>query len=78
MKDKAKTWIDLALSDLKSSRILHENKQFRTSYFHLQQASEKANSDAAYAANKTYGVWSSSVADQMIINANMIFTKAHL
>ncbi|WP_293299872.1 HEPN domain-containing protein [Pedobacter sp. UBA4863] len=33
---------DLAMSDLKSAEILFEKKQYRTSIFLFQQASEKA------------------------------------
>jgi hypothetical protein len=36
-------WIKLALSDLKASKILYEQKLFRQSYFLFQQATEKAN-----------------------------------
>lgn len=36
-------WVKLALSDLASSRILLKQKQYRTSYFLFQQATEKAN-----------------------------------
>ncbi len=36
-------WIDIAISDLKSARILFKKKQYHTSYFLFQQASEKAN-----------------------------------
>lgn len=43
MNETVKIWTELALSDLKSSIILYDNKQFRTSYFLFQQASEKAN-----------------------------------
>lgn len=39
----AKTLIKLSKSNLKSSRILYENGQFRTSYFFFQQSAEKAN-----------------------------------
>ena len=55
MSDKKKItaiWIKLALSDLKASNILHEQKQYRTSYFLFQQAAEKANK--AYAL--TFGI----------------------
>ena len=47
-------------------------------YLKNPTAAEKTASDAAYAVNKTYGTWSGSVADQMFINANMVFSKAHL
>ena len=39
----AKLWIDLAKSDLKSSKLLYANRHYRTSYFFFQQATEKAN-----------------------------------
>lgn len=42
-KAEIKMWINLSLSDLKSSKLLHEQQQYRTSYFLFQQASEKAN-----------------------------------
>lgn len=42
-KNTTPIWIKLAISDLKSSRILYEQRQFRTSYFFFQQATEKAN-----------------------------------
>jgi HEPN domain-containing protein len=40
-------WIDIALSDLQSSKILYVSKEYRTSYFQFQQASEKANKSLA-------------------------------
>lgn len=46
-------------------------------YFPFPKASEKANSDAAYASNKTYGVWSSSVGDEMTVLVNHVFYKNH-
>lgn len=46
-------------------------------YFPFPKASEQANSDAAFLVNKTYGVWSQSVADQMIIEVNHVFYKNH-
>jgi HEPN domain-containing protein len=36
-------WIQLALNDIKSSRILYEKGEYRNAYFLFQQASEKAN-----------------------------------
>jgi len=36
-------WIDLAIDDLNSSRILYATKSFRNSYFLFQQSVEKAN-----------------------------------
>lgn len=46
-------------------------------YLKKPTTAEKANSDAAFAVNKTYGTWSGSVADLMYVNANMVFSKAH-
>lgn len=43
MKASVKLWNEIALSDLKTARLLHENGHYRTSYFFFQQASEKAN-----------------------------------
>ena len=43
MNITADIWLDLATSDLQSSRLLHHNEHFRTSYFQFQQATEKAN-----------------------------------
>lgn len=43
MNETVKIWIELALSDLRSSQLLYDNKHFRTSYFFFQQATEKAN-----------------------------------
>jgi len=43
MNENVSIWIDLSLSDLKSSKLLYENRHFRTSYFFFQQATEKAN-----------------------------------
>ncbi|MCG8860082.1 HEPN domain-containing protein [Tenacibaculum finnmarkense] len=52
MKQIIKIWIDIAKSDLSSSKILYKNEKYRNSYFLFQQASEKANK--AYALlNKT-------------------------
>jgi HEPN domain-containing protein len=48
MNETAKIWIDLARSDLKSSRLLYDNRHHRTSYFFFQQASEKANKAFAH------------------------------
>jgi HEPN domain-containing protein len=42
-KEIISTWTKLALSDLKSSKILYHEKQYRTSYFLFQQATEKCN-----------------------------------
>src|SRR5258708_8408077 len=42
-KEIISMWIKLALSDLKSAKILYTQKQYRTSYFLFQQATEKAN-----------------------------------
>lgn len=39
----ARTLIRLSKSDLESSRVLYDNRQFRTSYFFFQQSAEKAN-----------------------------------
>jgi len=54
------------------------DKTSTKTYLPTPKLSEKANSDAAYTANKTFGVWSSSTADEMTITANCVFTKAHL
>ena len=43
MNETVKIWTDISLSDLNSSRLLYENRHYRTSYFLFQQASEKAN-----------------------------------
>jgi len=43
MNETVKTWTDISLSDINSSRLLYENRHYRTSYFLFQQASEKAN-----------------------------------
>lgn len=42
-KNEIIKWIDIAKSDVKSSRILLENRCYSQSYFYFQQASEKAN-----------------------------------
>ncbi|MEO8151330.1 MAG: HEPN domain-containing protein [Bacteroidia bacterium] len=47
----AQIWIDLATSDLQSSRLLHDSGHFRTSYFLFQQATEKANKAFALLAD---------------------------
>jgi len=47
-------------------------------YLKNPTAAEKTASDAGYAVNKTFGVWSASVADQIFVNANCVFSKAHL
>ncbi len=44
-------------------------------YLKNPTAGEKANADAAFAANKTYGTWSGSVADEIFVQANMVFSK---
>jgi polyisoprenoid-binding protein YceI len=46
-------------------------------YFPFPKLAEKANSDAAFASNKTYGVWSTSVADEMLMEVNHVFYKNH-
>lgn len=38
-----KKWINIAKSDIKSSKILYEKGLYSQSYFYFQQASEKAN-----------------------------------
>lgn len=43
MNETVKIWTDISLSDLNSSRLLYENRHYRTSYFLFQQASEKMN-----------------------------------
>lgn len=48
MNGTAKLWIDLARSDLKSSRLLYDNGHYRTSYFFFQQTAEKANKAFAH------------------------------
>jgi len=48
MNESVKIWIDIAKSDLKASKILYENKNFRTSYFFFQQSSEKSNKAFAF------------------------------
>jgi polyisoprenoid-binding protein YceI len=53
------------------------DKNATAMYWPKPKAAEAATSATAYANNKTYGVWSGSVADQMIINANMVFYKKH-
>lgn len=50
MNEIAKTWIDIARNDLKSSRLLYDNGHHRTSYFFFQQAAEKANKAFAHFA----------------------------
>ncbi len=44
-------------------------------YLKNPTAAEKANSDAAFLTNKTYGTWSGSVGDDLWISANMVFSK---
>ncbi|EDP96526.1 HEPN domain-containing protein [Kordia algicida OT-1] len=41
--NEVKKWINIAKSDIESSKILLENGFYSQSYFHFQQASEKAN-----------------------------------
>ncbi|TAJ47404.1 MAG: HEPN domain-containing protein [Chitinophagaceae bacterium] len=36
-------WLDIALDDIETARILYDKGKHRSSYFHFQQASEKAN-----------------------------------
>jgi HEPN domain-containing protein len=43
MNETVKIWTDLSMSDLNSSRLLHNSGHYRTSYFFFQQATEKAN-----------------------------------
>lgn len=43
MNDTVHIWLELAKSDLKSSKILYSHRQYRISLYLLQQASEKAN-----------------------------------
>jgi HEPN domain-containing protein len=50
MNETAKLWMDLARSDLKSSRVLHDSGHYRTSYFFFQQTAEKANKAFAHFA----------------------------
>lgn len=46
-------------------------------YLKNPTAAEKTNSDFAFANNKTYGTYSGSVADEMHVTANMVFSKSH-
>lgn len=41
--NKVLKWINIAKSDIESSRILHKNKYYSQSYFYFQQATEKGN-----------------------------------
>ena len=41
------TWLNIAAKDLESATLLHQNGNYRNSYFLFQQASEKANKAAA-------------------------------
>lgn len=41
------TWLNIAAKDLESAILLHQNGNYRNSYFLFQQASEKANKAAA-------------------------------
>jgi HEPN domain-containing protein len=41
--DYIREFVKLAISDLKSAKILYQNNQYRTSYYWFQQATEKAN-----------------------------------
>lgn len=43
MMELARLLTKLSIDDLKSSRILYESRQYRTSYFFFQQSAEKAN-----------------------------------
>lgn len=61
----------------KFNRSDYMDKNSTKVYFPFPKASEKVASDAAFAANKTYGVWSTSVADEMIIECNHVFYKNH-
>src|SRR5689334_1718424 len=45
-RKKAKIWLRIAVSDLKTAKLLYSNGHFRTSYFFFQQAVEKANKAA--------------------------------
>ena len=47
MNNSIRIWLDVAESDLRSSRLLYSNKHYRTSYFFFQQAVEKANKSFA-------------------------------
>lgn len=45
-------WIEIALNDLKSARLLYEHEQFSNSYFLFQQSVEKANKAFALLSGK--------------------------
>jgi len=49
-KDYVKTWLDIAVDDLKASSLLFESKQYATSFYHFQQASEKGLKAYAFLA----------------------------
>ncbi|MFA6261056.1 MAG: YceI family protein [Bacteroidia bacterium] len=61
----------------KFNRSDYMDKTATKMYFPFPKASEKANSDLGFASNKTYGVWSGSVADEMIVECNHVFFKNH-
>jgi HEPN domain-containing protein len=62
-------FINLAKDDLKSAKLLHTEKQFRTSYFFFQQAVEKAN--------KAYGLYNGLIDEKELRNISHDQFKIH-
>lgn len=52
IKEAISVWIEIALNDLKSARLLYEHEQFSNSYFLFQQSVEKANKAFALLSGK--------------------------
>ncbi len=42
-KERIMAWLDIARSDIKASKLLHQDGLFSQSYFYFQQSSEKSN-----------------------------------
>lgn len=61
--------IKLSLSDLESSRILYDKRQYRTSYFFFQQAAEKAN--------KAFGLFAEIITEEDLFRIQHNQTKIY-
>ena len=52
MKKEAKRWLDEALWDLETAKILHEKSRFNSAAFYAHQSAEKASKALLYHVNE--------------------------
>ena len=52
MREESKRWLDEALWDLETAKILHKNARYNAACFYAQQAAEKAMKALLYGLNE--------------------------